>query len=356
MSNPIFYVGNVLTGQIQGDLPFEGATVTWALSGTGTFQGKLRLGDQDVRDMGAPGLIVEGQTTIYVEYNGVLLWAGIVWATAYDSDTSELTVNASDFWSYLGKRLVTDNLTYASVATETLVDTIMGYAMPLRAPGGLSTVHWIPQGQTDPMIPYSYAGKDRKTVAELLEGIASGTPGIDFRVDVAWSGNTPSVIYHFGHPRLGQQLASTGGYFDYPGNVRKYTEGRDGTKLTTRLFVTGNADGTSGQETIYEDLTLYTTYPRYDSTASVDESNSGPLANRGQYVFNTLKAVVPVPAVEVTPDGTVPLGSYYVGDFIRLRIDDYKYANQEWTYRLAAISWDVDNYKVTLTPWLDPNG
>lgn len=350
-----YYVGDILTGLIQGDLPFYEVTCESLLSSVGTFKGKLNLLDPDVIARGGSHLTLEGKSTLWVDVDGAIIWCGIIWATQYDGDAGVLEVAGSDFWSYLQRRIVTDDISMPGATVQAVIDKLMSYALTDNAPYGLG-VAYVGGAETTQTLDFSYQASDRKTVAELLEAEAAASPGWDFRTEGFWAQpNQPQVTYVFGAPRLGQPFATTRVAFDMPGGVVKYTETRDGTSFAGRLFVRGNSDGSDVQEYTFEDTSLYQRYPRYDAAQSVDQSDSAAVQSRGRYLHYARKRVLKKPSIVVRPEQP-HISTYKVGDDALLNIDDARHpGGEQFDYRLATISFNIDSSEVTLTHWEDPS-
>lgn len=357
MATLTYYVADIINGLIIGDAPFYGVTLEWTLSGAGTFSGRLQLHDPEVQAKGGGSLVQEGRTALFVDYDGVLLWAGIMWISDYDSDTGELTVTGADYWSYLQRRVVTDNISYpAGTPVKTIINKLLSYALSPYAPAGLSVVFQGSAASTQ-TAAFTYAASDRKNVAELLEGLAAASPGFDFRAEGYWAApDRPRVNYVFGIPSLERSVTTTNAYFDYPGNIIKYTETDDGSSLASRVWVRGASDGTNAPEYPFEDAAMYFRYPRYDRAESIDESSPANLQAKGRYIHYARKRVTKKPSVIVRPDGEVSVTQYKVGDDGYLSIHDDRHPDgDEYIYRIATITLDVEQQQVTLTHWSDPS-
>lgn len=350
-----YYVGDILTGLILGDLPFEGVTFESLLSGVGTLKGKLQLTDPDVIARGGVDLVQEGKSTLFVDFDGQIVWAGIIWATSYDGASGSLDVAGADFWSYLQRRLVTDDINLTGT-TASVIDKIMSYALSDNPPANLS-VQYVGSDAATQQCTLVVAGSDRKPVSEVLEGLASANPMFDFRVEGYWvSQNVPGVRYVFGLPRIGLDVDHSGVTYELPGGVVKYTEVRDATALASDLYVRGTSDGSDVREYPFQDSSMYVRYPKYQAAVSIDQSDPSVVQQRGRYIHYARKRMSPKPSVVVRPDQPM-IYTYKVGDDALLRIDDPRHpGGEEFDYRLATISCSVDSFEVTLTHWDDPNG
>jgi hypothetical protein len=93
-----------LTDTILAEVPMQNVSFTRALKDAGTFSGSVPvIPDNDYLDLYET--TIPGRTSLYVLRNGVCVWGGIIWSRTYDIKERVLTVNASEFTSYLYKRV-----------------------------------------------------------------------------------------------------------------------------------------------------------------------------------------------------------------------------------------------------------
>lgn len=98
-----FMVTDLLTNQILGEMPIEGASYTRAIRGAGAFSGTIKnpgmLAQTDVYHNTMPG-----RTGLYVLRDGVCQWGGIIWSREYSANDKTLSINGSEFTSYFHHR------------------------------------------------------------------------------------------------------------------------------------------------------------------------------------------------------------------------------------------------------------
>jgi hypothetical protein len=93
-----------LTDAILAEIPLQNVSFTRALKDAGGFSGSIPvIEDNDYLDLYET--TIPGRTSLYVLRNGVCVWGGIIWSRTYDIKQRVLNVNASEFTSYLYKRV-----------------------------------------------------------------------------------------------------------------------------------------------------------------------------------------------------------------------------------------------------------
>jgi len=108
-----YYVADLLTNNVIGEIPFTGVSFERALSRAGSFSGEI-----PVIEATAPLNLYEstmpGKTALYVLRNGVCVWGGIIWSRSYNPMNKTLQIDGQEFISYLYHRAVWQTLYYGS--------------------------------------------------------------------------------------------------------------------------------------------------------------------------------------------------------------------------------------------------
>ena len=112
-------------------------TAPWAAAMNAESSGaaSLVLSDPDVAEVAGLDDLYPGQRALVIDYNGVVLYAGIIWEADYEYDTQELKIDHSDVvWSLLGLRLISEvrdqnivgwKKTISGVSYQTMVKRLM---------------------------------------------------------------------------------------------------------------------------------------------------------------------------------------------------------------------------------------
>ena len=160
-----YYVADLLTNNVIGEIPFTNVSYERALSKAGAFSGTI-----PVIEATAPLNLYEstmpGKTALYILRNGVCVWGGIIWSRSYNPANKTLNVDGQEFISYLYHRAVWQTLYYGSEGV---------YCSRYQAGGGTATVF------TD--VSHGFEVGDKVKIASLnsaLNGIhtISATPSL----------------------------------------------------------------------------------------------------------------------------------------------------------------------------------
>ena len=108
-----YYLTDLLSNQVIAELPFTGVSYDRELIKAGTFSGSIPV-IEATKKYDLYETTMPGRTGLYVLRNGQCEWGGIIWARKYDEGSKTLTVDASEFTSYLYHRTVWKTLTYGS--------------------------------------------------------------------------------------------------------------------------------------------------------------------------------------------------------------------------------------------------
>lgn len=108
-----YFLVDLLTNQTISEIPFTDVSYERALSKAGAFSGSIPVIDAtnayDLYESTMPG-----KSCVFVLRNGVCVWGGIIWSRQYSPANKKLTIDASEFISYLYHRVVWQTLYYGS--------------------------------------------------------------------------------------------------------------------------------------------------------------------------------------------------------------------------------------------------
>jgi hypothetical protein len=108
-----YYITDLVSNQVIAELPFTGVSYERLLRKAGSFSGTIpaiaATEKYDLYETTMPG-----RTGLYVLRNGVCVWGGIIWARKYDEGSKTLSVDASEFTSYLYHRFIWKTISYGS--------------------------------------------------------------------------------------------------------------------------------------------------------------------------------------------------------------------------------------------------
>lgn len=343
-----YLFADLLTNEIQAELPLTGVNFSQALNSGGALQGTLLLSGMSPAQ-NAMVATVPGRSAIYVDRDGVLVWGGVIWNRSYNSTSQRLLISAGEFETYFNRRRIVNNASFYNVDQLTIAQSLITTAQ--AAPNGNIGVI-VPtntSGETVLRVFYSY---EQKTVLSALQDLAkagdgtSGGTGFDFSIDVAYDASkTPTKTLNLGYPRLGTIYSATSTtvpVFEFPaGNVLEYEYPEDGSLVANTIYATGA--GSNEGKLIYsasDSAQLTAGWPLLEDSASYSDIIDATLI---QNLASAQVAAVSYPPtvlkIIAKPSLDPVLGSYEVGDDARVRIIDDRFPNGlDTTYRIVALN------------------
>ena len=342
-----YLFADLLTNQINAELMMTGVNFTKALNSAGTFSGTILITDANQADANIINSTQPGRTAVYVDRDGVLVWGGVIWSREYNSSSQHISISAREFESYFEKRKITTTTVFSNIDQLTIAQTLVNTAQSVT--GGNIGVQ-VGTETSGVLVSRTYFSYEQKTIFAALSNLSQQTNGFDFNIDVAYDGaGNPTKILTMKSPQGGTRYNASdpnAPVFEFPaGNVIEYTMLEDGSTLANKLTVTGAGSN--------EGLGIQTRTATSQLTAGwallEDSASYGDIYD--QNVLSSLadgKLIAvqnpPVTLQIVAPPWQDPvLGSYEVGDDIRVRIQDDRYPNgNEVTgpaiYRLVSLT------------------
>lgn len=333
------------TNAVLAELPLSDVQFDLKLNGAGSLRAKLSITDRAVTRLDPLGSTQPGRTAVYVDRDGVLLWGGVLWTRSYSSDGSALELGANEFLSYFERRLITSDAVFDQVDQLAIARSLIGTAQAVA--GGDIGVALRP-GTSGVLRDRTYYGSELKSVGEALSQLASVSGGFDYAIDVAYVAGTPTRTLALGYPRRGQVAARSGWLWEYPGNVQAYSWPEDATQQANRSWALGAGTGPGVLVAAASATSLIDAgYPLLeDATSYSDVTEPATLQAHAVADLAALADPVTIPTLAVRADADPVLGSYVVGDELRLRVTDARWpatiagqgAGLDRAYRLVAVA------------------
>ena len=363
------------SGAIKGELPFSGVTFGKTLNGIGQFQGTIDLADPQMQLVDPLDLTTPASTALFVDYNGMIVWGGIVWPRArnFQPQSRSMTVTASDMWSYFSQRVQATDYSappYSGItgpaapmpiwdasgtgALSVFDPLLMAWQLisdALTAPfngnpsfaafgnilGGLgiagnsftNAVSYLSSGSGTPAgdyvnATYPYASLQLiSTIVQQLTQLGL-TVGFDLGVDCAYSAgplSVPVATVNLSYPRRGRTFAQNNLVADLS-TARSYTFPEDGTQAANTVYEIGGQGAISVTENIYPIEQGYPVLEVVKSRSNLTSSQTLTLlGNIGLGDLALLSYPVVVPQFVTDLFGSAPaLGSFIEGDDILVTI------------------------------------
>lgn len=346
MGNYRYLLGDILTGEINAELPFTSASFSHILNAPGAFSGTMSLQQPDKVCTIVQESLNLGRSTMYVERDGVIVWGGILWTEAIDFDQLTYTVSGEGWHSYFRRQVLDEDLTYTATEQASIAKGLIDWAQA-RAGGdiGVETATAIATGVTRDR---TYLATDRKTIGEALEQLAAVDNGFDFRY---MTDRTPAgeiqVYLITSYPATGIE---TDLVFELGVQLTQGQATTDASNLVTHVTAVGGIiDGTDAPLlATSSDTTRLLIMPRYDEVISeTDVIVSATLTDHADRRLARGAEAVCIPSISTDPAQEPVIGSWNTGDIVKVRLDvglrsiDSDFRITEWAVTVGAAGDDV---------------
>jgi len=379
------YQSGTTPNSILAELPLTAVSFDTQLNSIGSFTGELLLSGLDAAKLNVFSGTNPGQTCLYVDYGGQIIWGGVIWLREYDSTTQTLKITGQEMLSYFKRRKITPlNTTYYGTSpTPTSInytgdictianDLIVNYAQSVTFPSQGGTVKGsiglqsssTTSGYSVTRTYFDYELKEvYQAVKDLSDGLdsSSGNPYFDFVITYTYD-SSGRPVKHF--TMYIPSSATTTAVFQFPGNLVEYIYNQDATSAANALWglgygknankiialaldnqysydPAGSINSTSGNAAILEDIASFIDI---EDSSLLGATNAGQLNARTGITHpltgNPVISAPEVVQVVLPPYNDPYLGTYKVGDFARLVIiDDLFPAGYDYSeWRIGSIS------------------
>jgi hypothetical protein len=338
-----YLFADLRTNSILAELPITGVNFTQSLNAAGTFSGQLLLSGVDAEAMNVSAGTIPGRTAVYVDRDGVLVWGGVIWSREYNSADQHLKLSAREFESYFERRRILTNQTFTAVDQLTIAQTLVNQSQAITG-GNVGIV--VPTNTSGVTVTKTYYTYEYKTLYSALLDLSRATDGFDFNVRVAYDGGgNPTKSLVMSYPKSGTRYSATnpsGLVFEFPaGNVVEYSYPEDASIAANNVYAVGAGSNEGKLTATGVDSTKVTDgWPLLEDSVNYSDITDSTLL---QKLANGQVAAVAYPPTTlrlVTPPSQNPvLGTYFIGDDIRIRITDDRFpTGLDATYRLVALN------------------
>lgn len=108
-----YFLTDLVSNQVIAEIPFSGVSYERAIRKAGSFSGKI-ASIEATKNFNLYEVTMPGRTGLYVMRNNVCVWGGMIWSREYNESSKELSIDASEFTSYLYHRHIWQTLIYGS--------------------------------------------------------------------------------------------------------------------------------------------------------------------------------------------------------------------------------------------------
>lgn len=186
------------TGQKQSIIPVTGFTWTCALNQGSGGTASVNLNSENAKGFDWWGLLDVVRRTLVIEWDGAPIYAGIIWSWDYDYSTKRLSLNHSDLWSLLSRRMLFTSYTDLmkqkfTLASKSLWDLARGVVEAGTA--GAYSLPIFYQGTTGGTRSRTWYGYELPVVMDELQKIIDAEGGPDVIFDPRWSTDGTKLEY-----------------------------------------------------------------------------------------------------------------------------------------------------------------
>ena len=341
MSQYRYLFADLRTNDILAELPLTNVTFSQVLNGAGSLTGEILGSDVNEAGYDFPNTTIPARTCVYVERDNVLIWGGIIWTRAWNSDTQHYSFTAREFPSYFERRRITETAVFEAEDQLLIAQTLVNDAQNVT--GG--DIGVIVGTETSPiLVSRVYFDYEFKDVWGAIKDLSNQQDGFDFNIDVAYdSGGNPLKYLRLDYPARGRTFEYNDPaalVFDFPGNLVMYEYPEDGSITANKMYGIGpnsneamiRAVATSPSNQVangwplLEDTTTYN--DQYDPDLLYQQTLGEVTAKENP--VTTIKIVIPAYVNPV-------LGSYKTGDQCLLRITDDRFPGTNGEFGLVTI-------------------
>lgn len=336
MANYRVLYASLKTGTLHGELPVSNFEFDSVLNRPGACRGRVVL--EQVAAI-TDATFEPARTSLYVERDGTLLWGGILWTVQIDPVTSTLTFGAEGFHSYFTRRILNTTKTYSSVDQHDIARDLIDWAQSVSDGSiGVTTTDTNLSGVTRDR---TYYGVEFHNIGSLIENLAAVQNGFDFRYDTFYtsSGNIETAFRTI-YPATGR---ATSHVFELGVNIDMLSLQVDGSVVANRVISFGKGQNNYQPQATVADASSLASTPLLDKVLSLrDVIEQDTVQARADWLL--ARSIEPTRRlqVEVHPNSVPSLGSYIVGDLVRIR-GDLTWTTIDSQWRITSIAVSVDD-------------
>jgi hypothetical protein len=130
-----YFTADLITGQIVMEVPFQGVTWEKKVNAAGSFSGQIAA-EQYTDAFDLYNSTLPGKNALYIMRNNVCVWGGIIWSRSYEITEKRLSIQGSEFVSYLFHRTFWKSFTtdaYQAVNNSTDPTPVTGNTQTIKA-------------------------------------------------------------------------------------------------------------------------------------------------------------------------------------------------------------------------------
>lgn len=323
-----YITAHAMTGEIlHWNLPLKNVEFGPELSGPGSLSATLEPG------IGRPlaELLDPGNTVLYIERNGRLLWGGIVWRA--EPQGAEYPVEAAGFGSYLHRRYdLHGNLDgrgpYIEADPAQIIRDVWAYAQE-QPDGDLNVT--VDDTESKGSVgtskePYDLPKEEARNLGEVVDEMADTDSGLEWSESVSWNGRRPRKRILLGAPRLGQRRED----ISFTTSINIATTARvvlNADEYAQAVVGLGAGEGRKRPRVVDA---VRNGRLRLEHRLETREKDEDELAERVHRERRARQILPEMTELDVRDHPAAPLGSWHVGDDVRVRLHEQHTGGDHW--------------------------
>lgn len=332
-----YYITDLRTNEIIGELDFQNVSYSTVLSGIGDFSGTLSVNrdtlsftktmsgdgstnpmiDRSFPTMSLREITTPGRCGIYVFRNEKPVWGGILWKRQFNASDGKINITGKTFESYFYHRFQRTTKYWSNE------DQLEIARWLVTSNGSAAALHIDVDTATSPRYrERTMFGYEFKTTGEELEQLANLIDGFDWNVIIGLDSiQNPTRKLTFYYPEAGVTREKTSLLFEFPGVIKNFTMTDDSESGGNFIWAIGAGEGT---EMVIESASDYGQlaegWPMLEASRSY-KSVLRPSTLQGHATagLNKLNSPITVFEVEIRGDLDPLFGTYSLGDWARFR-------------------------------------
>ena len=343
MSEYRYLFADLLTNQIQAELPLSGVTFGQELNTAGSFSGKVLVSGLNSINYDVQDYTIPGRTAIYVDKDGAIVWGGVLWSRNYDTKSQMLTFTGKEFESYFERRRIAFDYNVAGSSQDQL-SVVRNLFTSIQAVTNGNIGVQVGSETSGVNVIKTYRYYDLKPVTEAVYELSQSSTGFDWNIDVGYDSSGVIQKYlRLQYPRRGTAYSASNPnalVVEFPGNIIDYQYPEDGFTIVNSLYGVGAGSNEAKLIAASSSASLGTATPVQaaaqltsgwpvleDQVSYTDYTNATLLTNLTQANLNARANPVVVMQARVATYVDPILGSYKTGDDFRIRITDDRFPN-----------------------------
>ena len=323
-------IGNLQDATWYEEIPVTRINFSKVLNGTGKCDISTSPNPERsaFKDKISSDLLKPGRSTIYIEKDGTIVGAYILWEVFVIYPSNRLRLIGEGFWSYFRKRIINEDALYTNTDQLLIGKNLINGA--LTAMGQLGKIVGLSVTGTlitsGILVDRNYYGYQRRIVAEAVEDLANKEDGFDFDITSTWiAGSNPPTIANEYQQYYPQKGTVGDIIFDLDANLLRISRQEKAQKVVNRMFMIG---GGTAEDTVL--TTSYNmgsmsaeNYPLLDhKLVKKDITEVSTLVTYGMRELAKRSQLYEILTVELDPQSVeTRLGAFTTGDIVRVKAD-----------------------------------